>query len=93
MSVASSSIETYHNIKSDGTTNAQRVQITLCLRDNDEPMTRREISKATGLEPGAVGGRVKELIEIEYLSDCAKRKCTVTGRLVKTVDLTERAKK
>lgn len=85
MSVAQSSIETYQDITTDGTTVAQRVKISSFLREAGEPKTRREISVALGMETGAVGGRVNELIDIEYLEDRKKRKCAVTGRFVKTV--------
>lgn len=43
-------------------------------------VTRREISKATGIEPGAVAGRVNRLIhELRVLHELPRRECSVTG--------------
>lgn len=81
MSVAQTSIEAHSDGQQSGRFANQRVQISLALRVAGTPMTRREISQVTKIEPGAVAGRVNELIKIGYLKQVGRRKCHVTNRL------------
>lgn len=92
MTVASTSISAFHDIEREGKTATQRAEIALCLRDAGRPMTRREISVKTGIEPGAVGGRVNSLVKCGYLSEVETVTCPITGRTVKAVTLTENVK-
>lgn len=91
MTVATTSREAYHSIRAEGREAAQKEQILEVVKDTaatwGHGMTRREISYQTGIEPGAVGGRVNALIAEGRLVDAEKRNCTVTGRLVKEVRL------
>lgn len=48
-------------------------------------LTRREISGLTGIEPGAVSGRVNELLKTGKVLERGKRRCSVTGKKVKVV--------
>jgi len=81
MPVAQTSIEAHRNGQRTGQYANQRVQISLALRTAGTPMTRRELSQVTKIEPGAVAGRVNEMIKIGYLRQVGRRKCHVTNRL------------
>ena len=85
--IATTSAIAYDEIKADGTVRTQTAVIINALFIHG-PMTRREISAVTGIEPGAVAGRVNELIKVELLADDGeKRDCKITGRLAKVVNL------
>jgi len=59
--VSQTSIDAYHELVNSGHKFAQREKIFHFIRLNG-PHTRRQISKHTGLELGAVSGRVNKLV-------------------------------
>ena len=65
----------YRGIKEDGTLGAQQRRILRVLEKSYGPMSRREISEATGIETSAVAGRVNKLIELGLLLEHPRRKC------------------
>lgn len=87
--VASTSKGVYTKIKLEGLVKSQHTIIIDCLYRTEGALTRREISKSTGIEPGAVAGRVNELIKTGKVSERGKRICTITGRLAKLVRVLE----
>lgn len=91
MTAALTSIYAYHGVQAHGTETRQKEQIVACVKRavaaGGTGLTRREISQATGIEPGAVGGRCNALVRDEKLKDGHKRPCTVTGKLAKEVQL------
>ena len=86
MTAAMTSRIAYHGVQADGTEHNQKALIVAALNEHG-PMTRRELSVATGIEPGAIGGRVNALVAAGKLKDDTQRPCTVTGKLVKEVRL------
>lgn len=87
--VAYTSTKMYAKLKSEGIIGNQHTIIIRCLNGASWTLTRREISKITGIEPGAVAGRVNELIKTGKLTERGKRICKITGRLAKLVRLYE----
>lgn len=87
MTIAATSRAAYHGIQADGTEACQKAKILAAIKSQG-PMTRREISVMTGIEPGAVAGRVNDLVKTERIVETEhKRPCFVTGRLAKEVRL------
>jgi predicted transcriptional regulator len=82
-----SSIDTYHAHLSEGGAQTQLAKIVEFLASG-RMATRREISEATGIEPGAVAGRVNWLVNHGVLIEAVGRhECSVTHRRVKAVRL------
>lgn len=69
MGVAETSRLAYHGVQADGTECNQKAQIVAALKACNKGMTRRELSKVTGIEPGAVGGRVNALVAAGVLME------------------------
>ena len=87
MGVSVSSANAYRNHVMPEVESTQVEKITTYLRGQGW-RSRREISKATGIEPGAVGGRVNKLVGAKVLQEAGfLMECPVTGRRVKMVRL------
>ena len=83
---------TYKQIKEDGTTVRQSEYIKSFIysiphNDKDFGITLKEIARQSGLEINAVSGRVNELKKEEFIKECNKRRCRITGRLVTPVTI------
>ena len=63
--VKTTSIRAYMKSAVDGKLKPQRLRIYDCLMDSAVPLTRRQISKLTGIEINAVTGRVNSMISSE----------------------------
>lgn len=87
MGVAETSRLAYYGVQADGTEKCQKEKIIAALKNAGRGLTRRELSVATGIEPGAIGGRVNALVAADKLVDGDKRECSVTGKWVKEVRL------
>ncbi len=85
--VAEQSIEAYHKHVKSGEKLKQREAILAALRNNNEPMTRRQLAKYLDFELGATAGRVNKLIDDGLLEACGYIKCNVTNRTVGLVRL------
>ena len=84
--VAATSIKAWFEINLEGITSDQQKHIYRIISMSPNPMTRKEVSEQSSIEPGAVGGRVNALVESGYLKECPARKCKVTGRCVGTLE-------
>ena len=80
--VRTASAAAYREIATNGI-QASATELILATVSDAEGMTRKEISRATGLEINQVAGRVNEMVKSGQLKEGEhKRKCRVTGRLV-----------
>ena len=79
--IAETSINGY--IASADKHEAQRITIVKELKKHPEGMTRRMLSKATGIENSAVSARARELVKVGALTEPVKDKCPITGITVK----------
>ena len=82
--------EAYEQNKAKGITGSQKK----ALYDLVDRMTRsnrlhgitlKEISRESGLEINAVSGRINDLKKEGMISECPKRKCSITNRTVMPV--------
>jgi predicted transcriptional regulator len=89
--VALTSREAYEGLKQSGKEGTQRGQILSCvLLFRSAGITRRGISGMTGLELGAVAGRVNDMVTDGWLRESGPIKCDVTGKWVGVVFPAER---
>ena len=82
----------YREINADGTLRSQRDIIFSAIamipeHDKSFGLSLKEIARQTGFEINSVAGRVNELKSDEFIKECTKRKCRVTGRLVTPVTI------
>ena len=82
----------YRDINIDGTLRSQKDIIFSAINmiptiDKDFGITLKELARQTGFEINAVAGRVNELKKEEFIKECNKRKCRITGRLVTPVTI------
>lgn len=85
--IAETSINGY--IASADQHEAQRVAIVKELNKHPEGMTRRMLSRATGIENSSVSARVNELVKEGKLTEPVKEKCPITGVTVKWLFISE----
>lgn len=69
---------------------AQRVAIVKELNKHPEGMTRRMLSRATGIENSAVSARVNELVAQGYLVVVGSKKEAVTGHSAEILKVAQR---
>jgi len=82
----------YRDINEDGTLRSQKDIIfsvinNMTEQDKDFGMSLKELARQTGFEINAVAGRVNELKKEEFIKECNKRKCRITGRLITPVTI------
>ena len=80
----------YRDINNNGTLMSQKDTIFSAINmitDKDFGISLKELSRQTGLEINAVAGRVNELKKEEFIKECNKRKCRITGRLITPVTI------
>ena len=80
----------YREINENGTLMSQKDIIFSAINmitDKDFGISLKELSRQTGLEINAVAGRVNELKKEEFIKECNKRKCRITGRLITPVTI------
>ena len=80
----------YKELNEEGKARSQKDTILFVISmipdsDKDFGMSLKEIVRQTGYEINAVAGRVNELKKEDYIKECAKRKCRITGRLITPV--------
>ena len=91
MSVRVTSRVAYKELTDSGERNnqASRILATIinCTTGGGyKDMSLREIKhNSVGLDINAISGRVNELKKNYSLTECAKRKCSITGRLIRPV--------
>ena len=78
----------YREINENGTLRSQKDIIFSAINmidDRDFGISLKEIARQTGFEINAVAGRVNELKKDDFIKECEKRRCRITGRLVTPV--------
>ena len=85
-SVASTSIDTYRAIHSEGRLNNQQTQIMGAVQAGRD-YTLQDLSAALGMPINAVSGRCNELRTAKRLEHGKTRSCSITGRKVHPVKL------
>ena len=90
--IRNTSRHAYRRINADGTLRSQKDLIFSAVNmiptdDRGFGITLKELARQTGIEINAVAGRVNELKKEEFVKECAKRKCRITGRLVTPVTI------
>jgi|TARA_Y100000034_G_scaffold131555_1_gene192535 DNA-binding MarR family transcriptional regulator len=88
--IRNTSRHAYRRINADGTLRSQKDLIFSAINmipshDRNYGITLKELARQTGFEINAVAGRVNELKKEEFVEECAKRKCRITGRIVTPV--------
>ena len=79
----------YKNIIECGKATNQKKQIIKTLLSDKEPMSRREIASETLIEIGSVSGRVNELIKLGIVRETRMRKCSISNKLIKPIEMEE----
>lgn len=88
MTVATTSIENYHEHKDTGRLGKQSRAIVEFMAINiDRDWSRAELAEHTGLRLSSVCGRVNELIHSRHVEPQPNRRCHVTGKTVSPVRL------
>ena len=92
MSIRKTSKDVYEQMKKEGTLNSQKGKIynLVDIMTHDRRgygVTLKELSRKSGLEINAVSGRVNDLKKEGLLSECSKRKCSITNRTVMPVTI------
>lgn len=82
----------YNQLKNEGVQKSQKKEIYDLIDYNTKHnksygMTLKEISRKANLEINAVSGRVNDLKKEGLLSECSKRKCSITNRTVTPVTI------
>ena len=82
----------YRDINEDGTLRSQKDIIFSAINmipehDKNFGISLKELARQTGFEINAVAGRVNELKKEEFIKECNKRKCRITGRLITPVTI------
>ena len=82
----------YREINENGILRSQKDIIFSAINmipehDRNFGISLKEIARQTGFEINAVAGRVNELKKEEFVKECTKRKCRITGRLVTPVTI------
>lgn len=84
--VRGTSKEAFKDIKEDGTlSNQEQLIITTLKQGRDYSL--QEISRLTGITINAVSGRCNGLKKKNWMVECEKRKCTITGKTIKPLAL------
>lgn len=84
MSVAATSIETYHAIKEDGTLGKRQAEVLAAVQPGID-YSLQELVKLTGLPVNVISGRANELRELGHLERGDVRPCTITSRNIRPV--------
>tara|TARA_R110002012_G_scaffold316700_1_gene531967 strand:+ start:287 stop:691 length:405 start_codon:yes stop_codon:yes gene_type:complete len=92
MSIRQTSKKVYEQIKQEGTQGSQKQIVydlieAKTLQSRISGITLKEISRELNLEINAVSGRVNDLKKEGKISECPKRKCTITNRMVMPVTI------
>lgn len=86
MAVAQTSIETYHDIRDDGTIGKRQAEVLAAVKPGRD-YSLQELVKITGLPVNVISGRANELRHMGLLELADVRPCSITGRNVRPVKL------
>ena len=78
--IADTSLDAYTEHRDSGRLGEQQRRLMEWLHLNPGQYTRSELAKRTGIRLSSICGRVNELIELGYLEEAERRRCTETGR-------------
>ena len=84
-SVTETSIDCYYNTVVGKYQTRYHKMIAGFMMGQKEPLTRKEIGKALGLETNQYSGRCNELITAKVLKVVGKKKCTFSGKCVEAL--------
>jgi hypothetical protein len=84
MAVASTSIETYHDLKADGTLGKRQAEVMAAILPGLD-YSLQELVRATGLPVNCITGRVAECRDMGLLENAQQRPCKVTGRVIRPI--------
>jgi len=79
--VRSTSKDAYADLREDGTLGKQE-RIILSFMKAGWNYSLQEISKGTDIAINAVSGRVNGLKKKQWITECDKRPCSITGRMI-----------
>ena len=83
MSVRSTSINTYHDIKEEGLVGKRQLEVLELFSELDHPITDMELAEKLHYDdPNNVRPRRKELYDLGIIKEDGKRVCSITDRLV-----------
>ena len=83
--VAETSIDCYYNRGVQLTIKDHCGKIAAFMLNQSQPMTRREIGKALGLESNQYSGRCNQLIAAKVLAVCGEKVCSYSGKRVEAL--------
>jgi len=84
MAVADTSIDTYHDLKADGTLGKRQAQVLAAVTPGLD-FSLQELVRSTGLPVNVISGRCHELRDLGLLELGPTRACCHTGRTVHPV--------
>jgi hypothetical protein len=84
MTVAATSIETYHAIRDDGTLGKRQAEVLAAVQPGLD-YSLQELCRLTGLPVNVVSGRCHELRELGRLELADVRPCSLTQRVIRPV--------
>ena len=76
------SLDAYNELCRSGKANQQRSVVLKAVMDSTRPVTRAELEVSTGMRINCITGRVKELLELGWITETGRRECSVTGNSV-----------
>ena len=82
--VATTSIDTYHDLKADGTLGKRQAEVMAAVQPGID-YSLQELVRLTGLPVNVISGRAFELRDMGRLELAPARTCSVTGRTVHPV--------
>lgn len=84
MTAVSTSIETYHDIRDDGTLGKRQAEVLAAVQPGLD-YSLQELCRLTGLPVNVVSGRCHELRELGRLEPADVRPCSLTQRSIRPV--------
>ena len=84
-SATETSIDCYYNTVVGKYQTRFHNMISAFMLDQKEPMSRREIGKALGLETNQYSGRCNELIAAKVLVVVGEKRCSLSGKTVESL--------
>lgn len=85
MNARATSIAAYNELRDSGRMSQQEATIYLVLFRCEKAMSLREIQRVTRIDINAVSGRVNGLKKRGLLVEHAKRRCSITGKMITPV--------
>lgn len=88
--VTAESIQSYREHRDSGRLSAQQERVMVWIhRFPLRDFSLQELSRETGIAVHVISARVNELCEMRYLERTEKRPCSVTGKTVRPVRVSQ----